>query len=795
MTHPDSTDPGCTPLSAPAPEAATARLLQLESVLRKLPDAIVITEALFTPGTMPRIIYVNDAFCRITGYDRTEVIGHPPTFLHGADTSPDVTQAISRALSDHKPIRTEVRNYRKDGSLLIFDLDISPITDPSGAVTHWISIQRDITYERRIETALQETLTRFHEMADLLPIALCEVDLDLKALYVNQPGLDMFCGSQKNLDQGIRIIDLIHPNDRDRAIATCRDILRGTGRNPNEYRVRRLDGTEFWALTHSVPIIRDGQVVGMRSCLTDITQLKQTQNSLLTTREELTSILENIPSAIVIKHIESFTVMTMNRAALSLLTASPYLAENRSDFDLFPPEIARSIRMADEAAVRSFHTQELPEVCVTLDGLGERILRFKEIPIPDPDGGLRCLLSIIDDLTDQKRAEQEVRQMELQIRHTQKLESLGVLAGGIAHDFNNLLTGILGYSSLLSADSANSPKTQRAVDQIVKAAERAADLCNQILAYAGKAYVDIHSLDLNEIIEDMHALLDVSLSSKAHIHLELDPAIPAIRADGTQIRQVILNLVTNAAEACQETHGTVTVRTGLTHCSRDDLRSAYIDDNLPEGSYVCLEIIDTGCGMTPETIGRIFDPFFSTKFLGRGLGLSVVLGIIRAHRGTLTVESHPGNGSHFRVFLPIAIGAPEPSDPDARQDDAPMESGTILVADEETTVSVVTAQILESAGFQTICAHDGTSLLRQLSASGPSIRAIVLDVSILDRSGNSLFDLIYGLQPDVPIVMSSGYMREDVLKRYQPGGVFGFIQKPYRAIRLLDAVRAVLYPV
>ncbi len=792
MTHPDPTDPSGTPLAAPSPEA---RLLQLESVLSKLPDAVVITEDRFSPGTMPRIIYVNDAFCRITGYDRTEVIGHPPTFLHGVDTSPAVTEAISRALTEQHPIRTEVRNYRKDGSLLIFDLDISPITDASGTVTHWISIQRDITYERRIETALQETLTRFHEMADLLPIALCEVDLDLKVLYVNKPGLEMFCGSQEHLDRGIRIIDLIHPNDRDRAIATCRDILRGAGRNPNEYRVRRLDGTDFWALTHSVPIIRDGQVVGMRSCLTDITQLKQTQNTLLTTREELTSILQNIPSAIVIKHIDSFTVMSMNRAALTLLTASPYLAENRSDFDLFPPEIARAIRAADEAAVRSFRTQELPDVCVTLAGLGERILRFKEIPIPDPDGGLRCLLSIIDDLTEQTRAEREVHQMEVQIRHTQKLESLGVVAGGIAHDFNNLLTGILGYASLLSADATNSPKTQRAVDQIVKASERAADLCNQILAYAGKAYIDIHSLNLNEIIEDMHALLDVSLSSKAQIHFELDPAIPAIRADGTQIRQVILNLVTNAAEACQETHGSVTVRTGLTHCSRDNLRSAYIDDNLPEGSYVCLEIIDTGCGMTTETIGRIFDPFFSTKFLGRGLGLSVVLGIIRAHHGTLTVESHPGMGSHFRVFLPIAAGAPEHLSPDTRPASFPMESGTILIADEEETVTLVAAQILESAGFQTLCAHDDAGLLRQLSASGSSIRAIVLDVSILDRSGNPFFDLIYGLQPDVPIVMSSGYMRDDVLERYRPGGVFGFIQKPYRAVRLLDAIRAVLYPV
>ncbi len=259
------------------------------------------------------------------------------------------------------------------------------------------------------------------------------------------------------------------------------------------------------------------------------------------------------------------------------------------------------------------------------------------------------------DITDRKLAEEAADRLQQKMQETQKLESLGVLAGGIAHDFNNLLSVILGNASLARLEAGETPANAARLDSIVTAANRAADLCRQLLAYAGKASFSLTRLNLNALITETTQLLELSISKQARLEFALTPALPAIEADASQLRQIIMNLVINASEAIGEQNaGTIRLATTVVRLPLTGSPETGPDTSLPPGDYVCMEISDTGCGMPPDVLNRIFDPFFSTKFTGRGLGLAAVLGIVRTHGGALRVFSTAGKGSTFRIYLPVS---------------------------------------------------------------------------------------------------------------------------------------------
>jgi len=275
------------------------------------------------------------------------------------------------------------------------------------------------------------------------------------------------------------------------------------------------------------------------------------------------------------------------------------------------------------------------------------------VPTVDADGRPVQFVAIRADITQRKLGEEALRQ-------SQKLESLGVLAGGIAHDFNNLLTSILGNCSLGALTLPESSPVQAYLQQIEKASLRAADLTRQMLAYAGKGRVAIQPLDLNWLLLGMRPLLEASGYRGVEVRFELAKGLPEVTGDLDQLQQVVLNLVTNAWEAIgADARGTVTLRTGEQVVAQALLGGAAPAMPIPAGAYVVLEVQDTGCGMAPDLLNRIFDPFFSTKFTGRGLGLPALLGIVRGHGGGIQVESEPGRGSCFRVLLPAAAPPPE----------------------------------------------------------------------------------------------------------------------------------------
>lgn len=395
------------------------------------------------------------------------------------------------------------------------------------------------------------------------------------------------------------------------------------------------------------------------------------------------------------------------------------------------------------------------------------------------------------------RAESEREHLEAQMRHTQKLESLGVLAGGIAHDFNNLLLAIMGNAGLALLDQNQDSTMRPRLLDIQKAAERAAELCRQLLAYSGRGKIVIQSVDLNEVARDMAQLLEVSISKKAVLNYELDEDLPPVEADTAQIRQVVMNLITNASDALDDQEGVITVRAGSMYCDRHYLSEAYLDELRPEGEYVFVEVSDTGCGIEKGMLDKIFDPFFTTKFTGRGLGMAAVLGIVRGHRGAIRVKSERGQGSSFTILLPVASRELKT----VRDDTLPARKiegqGLVLVVDDEDAVRGLAKQVFQRSGFRVELASDGWEAIRiykDLIESGQSreLALVLLDMTMPHLNGEETLRELHGICPDIPVILSSGYHEQEVQNRFHGLGFAGFLQKPYNPGDLSNKVGEVL---
>lgn len=398
----------------------------------------------------------------------------------------------------------------------------------------------------------------------------------------------------------------------------------------------------------------------------------------------------------------------------------------------------------------------------------------------------------MQDITELRRAEQERRNLETQIQQAQKLESLGVLAGGIAHDFNNLLVSVIGNADLALLEMSPVSPARECIEQIQKAAHHAAELTRQMLAYSGKGKFVVQPVQLTELVEEMVHLLQVSISKKATLNLSLQSSLPLIEADVTQMRQIVMNLITNASEALGENSGIIRLSTGIQYCKREYFHQTYLGEELPEGNYVFLEVSDTGCGMDAETVQKIFEPFFSTKFTGRGLGLAAVLGIVRGHQGALLVSSLPGQGTTFKVLFPASSHAIVPSSPDSEETRIEKGLETILVVDDEETVRALVSRTLTKAGYSVLLAADGIEALEVFQKQEEMIHLVLLDLTMPRLSGEETFAEIKRLHPAVPIMLSSGYNEQDISARFSGKDLAGFIQKPYRIHHLLQKIQTVL---
>jgi len=381
-------------------------------------------------------------------------------------------------------------------------------------------------------------------------------------------------------------------------------------------------------------------------------------------------------------------------------------------------------------------------------------------------------VATLHDITEQK---ENAKKLE----HTQRLESLGVLAGGIAHDFNNILTAIMGNAALAerSLDTASPAKINLA--RIEQATQRAADLCKQMLAYSGKGQFVIKTINVSDLVDEMVHLIEVSIEKNVVIKYHLTEGLPLVEVDVAQLQQVILNLITNANEAIDNKSGVVSFSTGVMHADKAYLESSICDTSVPEGRYVYIEVSDTGCGMDAITMEKMFDPFYTTKFTGRGLGMSAVLGIVRGHNGALRVYSELNKGTTFKVLFPASeqaephkIGA-QPSENSWRP------SGVVLVVDDEESICEVVSMMLEDMGFSTLTAKDGVEAVAVYEQHQDDIFCVLLDMTMPRMDGKACFRELRRINKDVKVVLTSGYSEEDATGRFQGKGLAGFIQKPY----------------
>ena len=647
------------------------------------------------------------------------------------------------------------RFFTPSGGFLTFDISLHPIRGRAGEIIFIVPEGRNITdlktAESRnaflvrlddctrplndareiIETAAR--LLREHLRVDRCVYGEVEHDLGKSAaaaMLENEPL------TVADVESDSRLSDALPTYAEKNIRAFCATPLLKDGRLVAAFAVMERKPRNW--LPEEVELVH---MVGSR-CWESLERARITRE-LRQQRHQFDAILSNSPDMTYAFDLHGrFTYA--NRAVLSLLGLSFDEVIGKDFFDLkYPEPLARQLHAQIRMVVDS--KEAIRDVTPFSGATGEtRQYEYIFVPVLDQNGCVEGIAGTTRDITERKQAEEQEREREEQLRESARLESLGVMAGGIAHDFNNLLTGIMGNACML-ADQFHDADGSIA-RQIVIAAERAADLTRQMLAFSGKGRFVVERIDLNAMVRENLTLVRASLSRTTSVDLNLSSEQCLVEADASQIQQIVMNLLINASEAFGDRPGTVKVRTAITE-RVVKLFSPFLQTAVPPGRYVLLEVSDSGCGMSPETLKKIFDPFFTTKFTGRGLGLAAVLGIARGHRGDIEVVTQEGSGTTFRVLLPLVEEAAKPASPDMEQPEtASAPAKTILVVDDEEIVRKIASVALARRGFLVLSASHGEEAL-QLIRANPEVALVILDLTMPVMTGEQAIPLIQEVHP------------------------------------------------
>jgi PAS domain S-box-containing protein len=528
-----------------------------------------------------------------------------------------------------------------------------------------IAGDRDKQRRRRAEGALRESevhLRAIFEAAENVSLITTDLAGTDTRIVDFSPGAERIFGYKREEIVGRRLAVLHLPEDAARFPEVI-DILRRTKKGlSQETTLVRKGGEEFPALLSVYPMVdAEDRMTGVLGVAVDITERMQAEESLREGEQRFRTSIENMLDCFGIYsairdpsgRIVDFRIEYVNAAACASNRMGREEQVGGRLCELMPAH--RETGLFDEyCQVVETGKPLVKEALLYEDSYGaDRRSRAFDIRAAKLGDGFTAAWR---DVTERKRAEQERRELEAQIQHAQKLESLGVLAGGIAHDFNNLLAVIIGNADLALRDLSDVSPARPSIDEIKTAGMRATKLTNQMLAYSGRGRFAVTALNLNELVEEMGRLLEVSISKKISLYYDLAAELPTVEADVAQMQQLVMNLITNASEAIGDDAGAVVVRTGVIEADPAYLSATYLGKDLPPGPYVYLEVADTGCGMDADAQSKIFDPFYTSKFTGRGLGLSAVLGIMRGHRGAIRIDSKVGEGTTFRLLLPCSAG-------------------------------------------------------------------------------------------------------------------------------------------
>lgn len=576
-----------------------------------------------------------------------------------------------------------------------------------------------------------------------------------------------------------RIRDFIHPEDRSMVMDRQRKRMAGED-VPSKYplRVQTATGQEKWIQLSAVPVAWMGKP-GSLDFITDITDLKWAEQALRESQQRFRSIVQRSPMGILLFELrqnECLMLTDSNAAADDILRRSHDALRDKPLAQVLPVEGA----------------PKLKEIFYRAAGGGEGGA-FDEYDYRDAQGRITLDLHVFPtvpgnvvamflDISERKQARQEKIKMDMQLQQMRKWQSLAVLAGGVAHDFNNLIQGIFGNCEILREDiPEHDPTMIKRIASIEEAARRAADLSGQMLAYSGKGNFVLEPIDLAECVRNNHPNIEALIRDRAKWALEIAPGLPLVRADEAQVLRAIHNLIVNAAEAMDDPDKTIVIQLGLSRHNADKLSGALMNgevDSQADYVYVCVR--DEGMGMMPEMVESIFDPFYSTKFTGRGLGLPVVQGIMRGHGGAVTVETTPGEGSTFTLFFPVFRGEiPQPQAPPAPENSRWKAEGTVLVVDDEAIVREVVDEMLQTLGFQVYQAVDGVEAVELFEKHQDKIVCVLMDLTMPRMNGAEALRSIRRISTHVPVILSSGYSEEEVMAKFHPTEFADFIKKPY----------------
>ena len=652
---------------------------------------------------------------------------------------------------------------------------------------------RDVTKQRMVEQRLKETAEELQTLFNAARDGFLVADIITKNFVYANPRMCRMTGYTESELLDMNIIQLHPPEDLPLVLDYFTNQVQGKIESAPDVPILKKDGQRTYCDINASVIEIGGRKV-LLGLFHDTTERKQYEDELRTTAYWLK---------------ESQRISRVGSYLLDIPTGIWTSSEVLDEVFGIGPDYPRTIDGWAEV-VHPDHRLVMTNYFITEvvgkrqpfnreymivrknDGQARYVMGLGALTF-DNDGNPLKMIGTIQDITDRKRAEEETLRLEAQILQAQKLESLGVLTGGIAHDFNNMLMVILGNADLAQRSLPADSPVQSRIANINNVAKSAAALCNQMLTYSGKGHFNLSAINISDIIDDMGRMFEVAISKKVTMRYCLARDLPSIEADVTQIRQVIMNLIINASDAIGDNDGTIIVTTGLTNCDCNIPQSSTLYGTITEGPHVFLKVADTGCGIDPATMTKLFDPFYTTKSTGRGLGLAVVMGIVRMHKGAIRVQSEPGLGTTFSILFPASNKSPSAALPVApAQDDTWRGNGLILLVDDEETVRNVCGLLLECIGFTVLAAADGRQAVKLFRQYRTQITCSIIDLAMPNMNGEETFDALSKIDPKVRVLISSGYSESAIATRFAGKSIAGYIQKPFQMADLRTAMKSIL---
>lgn len=802
-----------------------------------------LKEVVFQTDATGNFVFLNPAWIEITGFETSETIGHFfLDFVHPEDRelNLDLFNALVERKKDY--CRHEIRYLTRGGGFRWIEVFARLTISLKEEVLGISGTLNDITVRKEAEKDLKQRASEFEALVENAPDIISRIDRKLQHRYVNKAVVPV---------TGIPVAEFLGKTHGELGMPPAQVTLWqkvleevfSTGCETTlEYEFPTTQGVRYFHSRLVPEIGENGRIETVLNIARDITVRKQAEELLIIRAEQQKIVADLGKLALEGLELEGFLMEVTNRVALCLNTPYTQIVESLPDGQEFrlragtgwetrqlgvfkrekgPNSISNYTLVTGKPVIADYLNEDqsftLPiplqnkgvtgGVCIPINikqkqkkpfGVLSAYTLNRRVFTQDDVNFLESIANLIAITIEQKKILEESLNLERQFLQSQKMESLGVLAGGIAHDFNNLLGAILGNTELAQLMLEESSLALPYLEKTVTAIQRAAELVQQLLSYAGKAKSQVIQTNLNDLITEMADLLYLPLTNKINLEFNLQPGLSEVRVDPTQMRQIVMNLISNSTEAIGSSEGTITFTTGLIRADRNFLDATYLGDEREEGSYIFLQLTDSGSGMDQITQRKIFEPFFTTKFTGRGLGLSAVMGIVQSHQGALKVESEPGKGTTFTILLPVPTENFRSEVSQTEQETALLSKkktvnlkgnsknfskGTILIIEDDLVLRETTGRLLTQLNFKPLLAHDGKSGLQLYKENKGEIDCVLLDMVMPQMGGEEVLPRLLELNPKVKVIIMSGYSEEGVAtlqnERGKEGFRWEFVQKPF----------------